>query len=43
MIYDEDMAARERAEEEFNRTHSAPPELKEKLDRARRELLTRRT
>ena len=39
---DNDMAERKRAEEEFTSTHPAPRELKEKLDHARQQLLTRR-
>jgi hypothetical protein len=34
---DNDMAARERAEDAFSEGHSAPPDLKEKLERARRQ------
>jgi hypothetical protein len=33
---DGDLAARERAEDAFSETHTAPAELKEKLHRARR-------
>jgi uncharacterized protein (DUF433 family) len=40
---EEDMAERRRVEDEFTRTHPAPPELKEKLDRARQQMLARRT
>jgi len=40
---EDDMAARERVEDEFTRTHPAPPHLKEKLERARQQLLARRT
>ncbi|MEZ5403187.1 MAG: DUF433 domain-containing protein [Bryobacteraceae bacterium] len=32
------IADRDRAEEEFRRSHPAPPELKERLERARRAL-----
>jgi uncharacterized protein (DUF433 family) len=32
-----DMAARERAEDAFSEGHSVPPDLKEKLERARRQ------
>jgi uncharacterized protein (DUF433 family) len=32
-----DMAARERAEDAFGKGHPAPPDLKEKLERARRQ------
>lgn len=38
-----DIAEREREEEEFTRTHPFPPELKEKLERARRQSLTGKT
>jgi uncharacterized protein (DUF433 family) len=38
-----DIADRERAEEEFGKTHSAPPELKQKLERAREQMLSRRS
>ncbi len=36
------MAERRRVEEEFSRTHPAPPHLKEKLERARQQLAGRR-
>ncbi|MGO9256866.1 MAG: DUF433 domain-containing protein [Bryobacteraceae bacterium] len=39
----EDMAERRREEDEFTRTHPMPPHLKEKLDRARQQMLARRT
>ena len=38
-----DIVERERAEDEFTKTHPAPPHLKEKLERARQQLLARRT
>jgi hypothetical protein len=38
-----DMVERERAEDEFTKTHPAPPHLKQKLERARQQLLARRT
>jgi uncharacterized protein (DUF433 family) len=38
-----DIAERERVEDEFTKTHPAPPQLKEKLERARQQLLARRT
>jgi len=38
---DEDLAAREREEGAFSETHPAPPDLKEKLARARRQLQSR--
>ena len=37
-----DIVERERAEDEFTKTHPAPPHLKEKLERARQQLLARR-
>ncbi len=37
-----DMAERKRVEEEFTETHPAPRELKEKLERARQQLLSRK-
>lgn len=40
---DKDIAARRRIEEEFTRTHPAPPDLKQKLDGAREQMLSRRT
>jgi hypothetical protein len=40
---EKDMAERERVEDEFTKTHPAPPHLKEKLERARRQPLARRT
>jgi uncharacterized protein (DUF433 family) len=36
-----DIAARERSEDGFSETHPVPAELKEKLDRARRQLQSR--
>ena len=38
-----DIAERERVEDEFSKTHPAPPELKEKLERARQQMLSRRS
>ena len=38
-----DIAERRRVEDEFTKTHPAPPHLKEKLERARQQLLARRT
>src|SRR5436190_2140899 len=38
-----DIANRERVEDEFTKTHPAPPQLKEKLEHARQQLLARRT
>jgi uncharacterized protein (DUF433 family) len=40
---EEDLAERERLEEEFGKTHLAPPELKEKLGRARRHIPSRQS
>jgi uncharacterized protein (DUF433 family) len=40
---EKDIAERERVEEEFTKTQAAPPHLKEKLERARQQLLARRT
>lgn len=39
---EKDISEREREEDEFERTHQFPPQLKEKLDRARQEMLTRK-
>jgi uncharacterized protein (DUF433 family) len=38
---EKDIEERERLEDEFTRTHAAPPRLKEKLERARQQLLAR--
>ncbi|MBZ5624670.1 MAG: DUF433 domain-containing protein [Acidobacteriia bacterium] len=40
---DKDTAERKRVEDEFTKTHPAPPHLKEKLERARQQLLARRS
>ena len=40
---EKDIAERERVEGEFTKTHPARPHLKEKLKRARQQLLARRT
>jgi uncharacterized protein (DUF433 family) len=40
---EQDLAEREHLEEEFAKTHPAPPELKEKLGRARRHLPSRQS
>ena len=40
---EKDIAEREHVEDEFSKTHPAPPELKEKLDRARRQIPSRRS
>jgi uncharacterized protein (DUF433 family) len=37
------MAERERVQDEFSKTHPAPPQLKAKLERARQQLLARRS
>jgi len=37
------MAEREHVENDFRKSHPAPPHLKEKLERARQQLLARRT
>jgi uncharacterized protein (DUF433 family) len=39
---EKDIVDREREEEEFTRTHPWPPELKQKLERARQEVLSRK-
>jgi uncharacterized protein (DUF433 family) len=38
-----DIAERERVEDDFGETHPAPPELEQKLERARQQLLARRS
>jgi uncharacterized protein (DUF433 family) len=38
-----DIAERERVEDEFGGTHPAPPDLRQKLERARQQLLARRS
>jgi uncharacterized protein (DUF433 family) len=38
-----DIAERERVEDDFGETHPAPPDLKQKLERARQQLLARRS
>ena len=40
---EDDLAERKRVEAEFSNAHPAPGELKEKLDRARQQLFSRRT
>ena len=42
-VVEKDIVDRERVEEEFERTHPMPPELKAKLDRAREQMLAGRT
>jgi len=37
-----DIVEREREEDEFEKTHPFPPQLKEKLERARQEMLPRK-
>ena len=39
---EEDIVAREREEDEFEKTHPFPPHLKEKLERARQEIPARK-
>jgi hypothetical protein len=39
---EKDIVEREREEDEFARTHPWPPKLKEKLERARQEMLARK-
>jgi len=39
----EDIVERKRVEDEFTKTHPSPPHLKEKLDRARQQLMAQRT
>lgn len=38
-----DLVERRRVEDEFTGTHPAPPELKQKLERAREQVLSRRS
>jgi uncharacterized protein (DUF433 family) len=38
-----DMAERQRVEDQFTRTHPTPPDLKRKLERAREQMLSRRS
>ena len=38
---EKDITQRESVEDEFTKTHPAPPDLKEKLERARQQLLAR--
>jgi uncharacterized protein (DUF433 family) len=40
---EKDMAERDRVEDEFTKAHPTPPHLKEKLERARQQLLARPT
>jgi uncharacterized protein (DUF433 family) len=40
---EKDISERERVEDEFTKTHPAPPHLKDKLDRARQQMPARRT
>jgi len=39
---EKDIVDREREEDEFEKTHPFPPELKEKLERARQDMLVRK-
>ena len=38
-----DIADREREEDEFTRTHPTPPDIKEKFERMRQQMLSRRS
>jgi uncharacterized protein (DUF433 family) len=38
-----DIAERERAEDEFTKTHPTPPDIKEKFERMRQQMLARRS
>src|SRR5437016_411112 len=38
-----DIAKREREEDEFTKTHPAPPDIKERFDRMRQQMLVRRS
>ena len=40
---EQDLADRRREEEEFSKKHPCPPHLKEKLERAREQMLARRS
>ncbi|MBI1898182.1 MAG: DUF433 domain-containing protein [Acidobacteria bacterium] len=40
---EKDLVERRRIEDEFIKTHPAPPELKQKLERAREQMLARRS
>jgi len=40
---EDDIVGRRRLEDEFTKTHPAPPLVKEKLERARQQLLARRS
>ncbi len=40
---EKDLAERRRVEDEFIKTHPAPQELKQKMERAREQMLSRRT
>jgi uncharacterized protein (DUF433 family) len=42
-VVEEDIAERRREEDEYTKTHPAPPGLKEKLERARQQRLARQT
>ena len=39
---EQDIAGREREEDEFRRTHPTPPEIKDKFERIRREMPVRK-
>jgi uncharacterized protein (DUF433 family) len=40
---EKDIAEREREEDDFSKTHPAPPEIKEKFERMRQQMLSRRS
>jgi uncharacterized protein (DUF433 family) len=40
---EKDIGEREREEDEFSKTHPAPPEIKEKFERMRQQMLSRRS
>lgn len=40
---EKDIAERERIEDEFTKTHPTPPDIKEKFERMRRQMLARRS
>jgi hypothetical protein len=40
---EKDIAEREREEDDFSKTHPAPPEIKEKFERMRQQMVSRRS
>jgi uncharacterized protein (DUF433 family) len=40
---EQDIVERERIEDEFTKTHPTPPDIKEKFERMRQQMLTRRS